>query len=122
MLTGFLTPDGGTVRVEGTDVATFSRKELLALPGRVHLIPQDLDAILPPRAKVGKVVEEPLDWVKTAADHRRPLVRGRPGRGGAPGRRRGRPPRSRPCPPPSGPGWPWPGPSSCGPGWSWPTS
>ena len=74
MLTGFLTPDSGSVRVEGADVATFSRKELLALPGRVHLIPQDMEAILPPRARVGKVVEEPLDWVRTAAEHRGPLV------------------------------------------------
>ena len=74
MLTGFLTPDSGSVRVEGTDVATLNRKELLALPGRIHLIPQDLDSVLPGRAKVGKVVEEPLDWVKTAPDHRRPLV------------------------------------------------
>jgi peptide/nickel transport system ATP-binding protein len=74
MLTGFLTPDYGTVRVEGTDVAALSRKELLALPGRVHLVPQDLEAILPPRARVAKVVEEPLDWVKTGADQRQPLV------------------------------------------------
>jgi peptide/nickel transport system ATP-binding protein len=74
MLTGFLTPDYGSVRIEGTDVATLTRKELLALPGRIHLIPQDLESVLPPRAKVGRVVEEPLEWVKTSADHRRPLV------------------------------------------------
>ena len=74
MLTGFLPPDYGSVRVEGTDVATLSRKELLALPAQVHLIPQDLDAVLPPRAKVARVVEEPLDWVKTPPDQRQPLV------------------------------------------------
>jgi peptide/nickel transport system ATP-binding protein len=74
MLTGFLTPDYGSVKVEGTDVASLSRKELLALPGRVHLVPQDLESVLPSRAKVSKVVEEPLDWVKTGADHRQPLV------------------------------------------------
>ena len=74
MLTGFLPPDHGSVRVEGTDVATLGRKELLALPGRVHLIPQDLGSVLPSRARVGRVVEEPLDWVRTEPDLRPALV------------------------------------------------
>ncbi len=74
MLTGFLAPDAGSVRIEGADVATLGRKDLLALPSRVHLIPQDLDAMTPPKAKVGKIVEEPLDWVRTDPDQRLPLV------------------------------------------------
>ncbi len=74
MLTAFLPPDGGSVRFEGADLATLGRKDLLALPSRLHLIPQDLGAILPPRARVGKVVEEPLDWVNTGADQRPQLV------------------------------------------------
>lgn len=74
MLTGFIPPDMGMVRVEGTDVATFNRKELLALPARVHLIPQDIDDVLPMKGKVERIVAEPLDWVKTAPEQRRPLV------------------------------------------------
>ncbi len=74
MITGFLPPDKGTVRVEGQDVATMSRKELLALPSRVHLIPQDLATALPPKSKVERIVDEPLDWVKTNPEHRRPLI------------------------------------------------
>ncbi len=74
LVTGFLAPDSGTVRVDGDDVALMGRKELLALPRRVHLVPQDLDSVLPPRSKVAKVVEEPLDWVKTDPGQRIPLV------------------------------------------------
>ncbi len=74
MLTGFLAPDSGSVRIEGAEVATLGRKDLLALPSRVHLIPQDIDTVAPPKARVGKVIEEPLDWVKTGSDLRRPLV------------------------------------------------
>lgn len=74
MLTGFMAPDGGTVRVEGEDLSAMDRKELLALPARVHLVPQDLESILPARSKVERIVAEPLDWVKTGADQRWPLV------------------------------------------------
>ena len=74
MLTGLLKPDVGTVRFEGADLATLTRKDLQALQGRLHLIPQDLDPVMPPKAKVGKVVEEPLDLVKGGRDQRQELV------------------------------------------------
>jgi peptide/nickel transport system ATP-binding protein len=74
MVTGFLRPDRGTVRIEGEDLANFDRKALFALPGRLHLIPQDLDTVLPPRSRVAKVVEEPLDWVKAGPEQRPQLV------------------------------------------------
>jgi len=74
MLTGLLPPDRGSVRFEGTDLASVSRKDLLALPARLHLVPQDLDSVMPARAKVGKVVDEPLDLAKPASDQRHQLV------------------------------------------------
>jgi len=74
MLTGWLQPDVGSVRFEGDDLATLSRTELQALPSRVHLIPQSLDAVMPPKARVGKVLDEPLDLVKTGRDQRSQLV------------------------------------------------
>ena len=74
ILTGWLQPEIGSVRFEGDDLAALSRKQLQALPGRLHLIPQNLDAVMPPKAKVGKVMDEPLDQVKTTDDQRRQLV------------------------------------------------
>jgi len=74
MLAGLLPPDGGSVRFEGTDLATVGRKDLQTLQGRLHLIPQDLDDVMAPKAKVGRVVDEPLDLVKAPSGQRRELV------------------------------------------------
>lgn len=74
MLTGQLAPDYGSVRFEGTDLATLPPHDLLALASRLPLIPEDLDSVLPPKAKVGKAVGQPLDVVKTGPERRRHLV------------------------------------------------
>ncbi len=74
MLTGWLQPDVGSVRFEGDDLATLARKQLQALPGRLHLIPQDLGVVMAPRARVGKVVDESLALFKAGPDERRRLV------------------------------------------------
>lgn len=71
MLAGLVVPDAGSVRFEGTDLATLTRKDREAMQGRLHLIPQDLDAVLPAKAKVGKVVTDPLQMVKKADDEQR---------------------------------------------------
>jgi ABC-type glutathione transport system ATPase component len=73
MLAGLVVPDAGSVRFEGTDLAALNRKEREAMQGRLHLIPQDLDPVLPAKARVGKVVTEPLRLGKGGDDQRQQL-------------------------------------------------
>ena len=74
MLTGLLPPDGGSVRFEGTDLATVKRKDLLTLQARLHLIPQDLDLVMPPKTKVGQIVAGPLELLKAGKEQRHQLM------------------------------------------------
>jgi peptide/nickel transport system ATP-binding protein len=73
MLAGLVPPDSGSVRFEGTDLYALSRKDREAMQSRLHLVPQDLDPVLPAKAKVGKVVSEPLRLVKGGDDQRQQL-------------------------------------------------
>ncbi|HVF12952.1 MAG TPA: ATP-binding cassette domain-containing protein [Acidimicrobiales bacterium] len=74
ILAGLLAPDVGSVRFEGTDLATLDRNERRALAGRLHLIPQDLESVVPPKSRVSRVVIEPLDQIKAGRAQRRQLV------------------------------------------------
>jgi ABC-type glutathione transport system ATPase component len=73
MLAGLAPPDAGSVRFDGTDLYALARKDREAMQGRLHLIPQDLDPVLPAKAKVGKVVTEPLRLVRGGDDQRQQL-------------------------------------------------
>ncbi|MCQ4206246.1 ABC transporter ATP-binding protein [Streptomyces longispororuber] len=53
-------PTGGTVRINGTDVTTMSRRALRPLRKDFHLVFQDPSSSLDPRMTVGEIVAEPL--------------------------------------------------------------
>ncbi|MFD8771550.1 ABC transporter ATP-binding protein [Streptomyces sp. NPDC059916] len=53
-------PTGGTVRINGTDVTTMSRRSLRPLRKDFHLVFQDASSSLDPRMTVGQIVAEPL--------------------------------------------------------------
>ncbi|MER7204298.1 ATP-binding cassette domain-containing protein, partial [Streptomyces sp. NPDC000188] len=53
-------PTGGTVRINGTDVTTMSRRALRPLRKDFHLVFQDPSSSLDPRMTVGQIVAEPL--------------------------------------------------------------
>ncbi|WP_425827853.1 ABC transporter ATP-binding protein [Streptomyces fractus] len=53
-------PTGGTVRVNGTDVTTMSRRALRPLRKDFHLVFQDPSSSLDPRMTVGQIIAEPL--------------------------------------------------------------
>ncbi|WP_394429138.1 ABC transporter ATP-binding protein [Streptomyces sp. SGAir0957] len=53
-------PTGGTVRINGTDVTTMSRRALCPLRKDFHLVFQDPSSSLDPRMTVGQIVAEPL--------------------------------------------------------------
>ncbi|MZD04456.1 ATP-binding cassette domain-containing protein [Streptomyces sp. SID5785] len=53
-------PTGGTVRINGTDVTTLSRRALRPLRKDFHLVFQDPSSSLDPRMTVGAIVAEPL--------------------------------------------------------------
>ncbi|MGH9182302.1 MAG: ABC transporter ATP-binding protein [Acidimicrobiales bacterium] len=60
LVAGLLTPDTGTIRVHGRDLATLSRGERRAVRRRVHLVFQDPYASLAPSMRVSWIVAEPL--------------------------------------------------------------
>ncbi|MEU6845733.1 oligopeptide/dipeptide ABC transporter ATP-binding protein [Streptomyces sp. NPDC046716] len=53
-------PTAGTVRINGTDVTTLSRRALRPLRKDFHLVFQDPSSSLDPRMTVGEIVAEPL--------------------------------------------------------------
>ncbi|MBO1331167.1 ABC transporter ATP-binding protein [Streptomyces sp. VRA16 Mangrove soil] len=53
-------PTGGTVRINGTDVTTMSRRALRPLRKDFHLVFQDPSSSLDPRMTVGEIIAEPL--------------------------------------------------------------
>ena len=57
---GFRTPTGGTIRVDGVDVAGLRREELRQFRRRVQLVYQNPFSSLDPRQSVGDIVAEPL--------------------------------------------------------------
>jgi peptide/nickel transport system ATP-binding protein len=60
MILGLVTPSSGSVRVDGTDVAQASGKELRRLRRQMQPVFQDPYAALNPRMKVLEIVTEPL--------------------------------------------------------------
>ncbi|MFG1972722.1 ABC transporter ATP-binding protein [Nonomuraea fuscirosea] len=69
LMARLLTPDGGTIEVEGKDVTRARGRELKEMRGRLQVIFQDPYGALDPTKTVGHAVAEPL------------LVHGRIGRG-----------------------------------------
>ena len=57
---GFRTPTGGTIRVDGVDVAGLRREQLRQFRRRVQLVYQNPFSSLDPRQSVGDIVSEPL--------------------------------------------------------------
>ena len=55
-----LSPDAGTVHVNGKNLARLSDKELKPLRREIQMIFQDPYASLNPRSTVGRAIEEPL--------------------------------------------------------------
>jgi oligopeptide transport system ATP-binding protein len=53
-------PTGGQILYDGMDIATLSRKKLLALRRRIQVIFQDPYSSLNPRMKVGTILDEPM--------------------------------------------------------------
>ncbi|MHB9757918.1 ABC transporter ATP-binding protein [Streptomyces sp. BYX5S] len=53
-------PTAGTVRINGTDVTTLSRRALRPLRKDFHLVFQDPSSSLDPRMTVGEIIAEPL--------------------------------------------------------------
>jgi oligopeptide/dipeptide ABC transporter ATP-binding protein len=53
-------PTSGSIRLEGTEIATLSRARLRPLRPRMQMIFQDPNASLNPRLTVGRILEEPL--------------------------------------------------------------
>ncbi len=60
LLVRLLTPDAGTIRVDGRVVAERSRRDVRALRERVQLVFQDSFGALDPRMRVAQIVAEPL--------------------------------------------------------------
>ena len=60
MLAQLLTPTGGTIRYEGTDIAALSGPEIRAFRLNVQMIFQDPYSSLNPRMTTGETVSEPL--------------------------------------------------------------
>jgi peptide/nickel transport system ATP-binding protein len=60
MILGLVTPTKGTVRVDGTDVARASARELHRLRRQMQPVFQDPYAALNPRMKILEIVTEPL--------------------------------------------------------------
>ena len=58
LLTSLLDPDGGSVYLEGKDVLSLDRRELLAFRRSVQMVFQDPFASLDPRMRVGQIIGE----------------------------------------------------------------
>ena len=60
-----LEPDGGQVALDGTDITHLSRRKLLPLRSKMHMVFQDPHSSLNPRMKVGDIVAAPLRAQRT---------------------------------------------------------
>ena len=60
-----LEPDGGQVSLDGTDITHLSRRELLPLRPKMHMVFQDPYSSLNPRMTVGDIVAAPLHAQRT---------------------------------------------------------
>jgi len=58
-------PQSGSIRIEGTDVATASKKQIAGLRRDVQIVFQDPMGAIDPRLPIGEVITEPL-WVQGA--------------------------------------------------------
>ncbi len=58
-------PQAGSIRIEGTDVASASKKQIKALRRDVQIVFQDPMGAIDPRLPIGEVITEPL-WVQGA--------------------------------------------------------
>jgi peptide/nickel transport system ATP-binding protein len=68
-------PSGGTIELEGTNVAKLSGKVLRAARAKMQMIFQDPISSLNPRRRVKDIVAEPLDcWKKVQGDERTAIV------------------------------------------------
>lgn len=67
-LTGQVTPEAGTVRLDGADVLARRRRADKALRRRIGLVFQDPFSSLDPRAPVGSAIGEPLRVHRLAGD------------------------------------------------------
>jgi peptide/nickel transport system ATP-binding protein len=67
-LTGQVTPDAGTVRLDGADVLARDRRTDKALRRRIGLVFQDPFSSLDPRAPVGSAIGEPLRVHRLSGD------------------------------------------------------
>ncbi|BBY52633.1 ABC transporter ATP-binding protein [Mycolicibacterium arabiense] len=67
-LTGQVTPEAGTVRLDGVDVLARRRRADKALRRRIGLVFQDPFSSLDPRAPVGSAIGEPLRVHRLAGD------------------------------------------------------
>ena len=56
-----VTPTGGTIRLNGTDITHMSRRSLRPLRRDMHMVFQDPYSSLDPRMTCGQIVGEPLD-------------------------------------------------------------
>ena len=59
-IVGLVEPDAGEIRVEGTDVAGFSKTALRPIRRRMQMVFQDPYASLNPRMRASEIVAEPL--------------------------------------------------------------
>lgn len=59
-IVGLAEPDAGEIRVEGTDVAGFSKSALRPIRRRMQMVFQDPYASLNPRMRAAEIVAEPL--------------------------------------------------------------
>jgi peptide/nickel transport system ATP-binding protein/oligopeptide transport system ATP-binding protein len=71
-----LTPTSGTIRVEGEDVTSISRRRLLPLRRKMQMIFQDPYSSLNPRKTVGAIIAEPfaIHGLEKGKDQRRKVV------------------------------------------------
>jgi oligopeptide/dipeptide ABC transporter ATP-binding protein len=71
-----LTPTSGTIRVEGEDVTSISRRRLLPLRRKMQMIFQDPYSSLNPRKTVGAIIAEPfaIHGLEKGKDERRKVV------------------------------------------------
>ena len=53
-------PTSGTIRLDGVDISELSQRQLVAYRHKMQMIFQDPFASLNPRARVGRIIEEPM--------------------------------------------------------------
>jgi oligopeptide/dipeptide ABC transporter ATP-binding protein len=60
LIAGLMTPDSGSVRMSGTEIAGLSRRQLRPWRRKIQMIFQDPFSSLNPRSTVARILEEPL--------------------------------------------------------------